>query len=44
MNERITYAIYQGVAMLHKDFKEYANIDTSISAEVLLFYYFILFF
>ena len=45
MNEKITYAISQGIAMLHKDFKEYANIETTNSAEVnktllvLLFYF-----
>ncbi len=36
------YAISQDVAMLHKDFKEYANIEAPISAEVLLLYFIIL--
>lgn len=40
MNEQIDYAISQGISMLHKDFKHFANIETTNTAKVIvrLFY------
>jgi len=34
MNEGITYGISQNIVMLHKDFQEFANIETKNSSEI----------